>query len=98
MIGGWFCTTDWLQKNRDLARRFVAVMYDTARWANSHPDESGAILAKYSKVDPAVIKSMSRAPYGTSLVPSMLQSVIDLAYKYKVVDKRYAASDVIARI
>ena len=98
MIGGWFCRSDWLQQNRDAARRFVAAIYETARWANSHPDESAAILAKYAKLDPQVLKTMSRAPYGTSLTPSMLQSVFDLAYKYKAVDKHFTAAEVIARV
>jgi NitT/TauT family transport system substrate-binding protein len=98
MIGGWFATSDWLAKNRATARRFVAAIYDTARWANSHPDASAEILAKYAKMDPNVVKTMSRAPYGTSLTPSMLQSVLDLAYKYKAVDRPYKATDIIAKI
>jgi NitT/TauT family transport system substrate-binding protein len=98
MIGGWFCRSDWLQTHRDAARRFVAAIYDTARWANAHGDESAAILAKYAKVDPQVLKTMSRAPYATSLTPSMLQNVLDLAYQYKAVAKRVAPADVIAKV
>jgi NitT/TauT family transport system substrate-binding protein len=98
MIGGWFCRSDWLQTHRDAARRFVGAIYDTARWANAHGDESAAILAKYAKVDPQVLKTMSRAPYATSLTPSMLENVLDLAYQYKAVVKRIAPADVIAKV
>lgn len=98
MVGGWFCTSDWLQKNREAAKRFVGAIYNAGRWANAHPDDSAVVLAKYAKMDPAVVKMMSRAPYGTSLTPEMLQSVLDLAYKYKAVDRRYNAADVIAKI
>jgi NitT/TauT family transport system substrate-binding protein len=98
MVGGWFTTTGWLKTNRAVARRFVAAIYDTARWANSHPDESAAILAKYAKMDPNTVKTMNRAPYGTSLTPSMLQSVLDLAYKYKAITRRYNAAEIIAKV
>lgn len=98
MIAGWFCRADWLQNNRDTARRFVSAIYDTARWANAHADASAAILAKYAKLNPEVLKGMSRAPYATSLTPSMLQNVLDLAYKYQAVSKRVAPADVIAKV
>jgi NitT/TauT family transport system substrate-binding protein len=98
MVGGWFSTADWISANKDTARRFVSAIYDTARWANSHPDESAAILAKYAKLDPSVVKNMNRAPYGTSMRPNMVQSVLDLAYKYKAVDRPYKAADVIAKL
>ena len=98
MIGGWFAKSDWIQSNRDTARRFVSVIYDTARWANAHPLESSAILAKYAKLDPDVVKDMNRAPYGTSLVPSMIQPVLDLSYKYKVIDRPYSATSIIANL
>lgn len=98
MIGGWFTTTDWLRQNHAAARTFVASIYETARWANAHPDESAAILAKYAKMDPTVVKTMNRAPYGTSLTPAMLQSVLDLAYKYKAVDRPFKASQIIAKV
>ncbi|HXF34699.1 MAG TPA: ABC transporter substrate-binding protein [Candidatus Acidoferrales bacterium] len=98
MVGGWFATSDWISKNRETARRFVAAIYDTARWANSHPDESAAILAKYAKLDPAVVKNMSRAPYATRFTPNMIQSVLDLAYKYKAVDRQYKAAALMAKL
>jgi NitT/TauT family transport system substrate-binding protein len=98
MVGGWFCRADWLAQHRDAARRFVAAIYDTARWANANADASAAILAKYAKMDPQTLRTMSRAPYGTSLTPNMLQPVFDLAYKYRAVDKRYDAVDVIGKV
>jgi ABC-type nitrate/sulfonate/bicarbonate transport system substrate-binding protein len=98
MIAGWFCRADWLRDNRDTARRFVSAIYEVARWANAHGDESAAILAKAAKLDPQMLKTMSRAPYATSLTPNMLQSVLDLAYQYKAVSKHITPADVIAKL
>jgi NitT/TauT family transport system substrate-binding protein len=32
LIANWFSTTDYVKKNPDVIRRFVACVYDTARW------------------------------------------------------------------
>lgn len=36
MTGGWFALRTWVDANRDVARRFAAAIYATARWANSN--------------------------------------------------------------
>jgi NitT/TauT family transport system substrate-binding protein len=95
MVGAWFAQQPWIEKNRDLARRFVDVIYATGRWANSHPDESSAIIAKHSGIDPAITRTMARIPFGESLAPSQLQKPFDLAFKYKVLDRPLNAHDVI---
>ena len=76
----------------------MAAIYETARWANSHPDESSTILAKYAKLDPAMLKKMARVPYGTSLTPDMIQRTLDLAYKYKAIERPINANTLIARV
>jgi NitT/TauT family transport system substrate-binding protein len=98
MLGGWFSSKPWLEKNGALAQRFVAAIYETGRWANSHPDESSTILAKYAKLEPALLKKMARVPYGSALTPDMLQRTLDLAHKYKAIDHPINAGTLIARI
>jgi NitT/TauT family transport system substrate-binding protein len=98
LIGGWFATTDWIGKNRATARAFNDAIYRTARWANAHPEASSDILAKYAKLDPATLRTMARAPYGYSLKPPMIQSLFDLSYKYKIIDRPIKAADIIAKV
>lgn len=98
MVGGWFARPDFIVANAPLIRRLRTTIYSTATWANAHPDETAAILAKYSKMDPEVVRTMSRAPYGTSLTPNLLQSYLDLGYKYKYIGKQLKASDLIAKV
>jgi NitT/TauT family transport system substrate-binding protein len=98
MVGGWFAPEDWISANRSTAHRFVDAIYAAAAWANSHPDESSAILTKYSKVDFATLRSMNRSPLGTSLTPDMLQSVLDLSYKYQFSDRHFKAAELIAKV
>jgi NitT/TauT family transport system substrate-binding protein len=98
MVGGWFARSDYINANRALLRRLTAAIYTTARWANAHPDESAAILAKYSKIDLEMVKKMNRAPYGLTLTPNMLQPYLDLGYKYKFLGKQLKATDLIAKL
>lgn len=98
MIGGWFAGEDWLEANRALARRYADAIYAAAAWANTHIPESSAILAKYSKQDVATVEAMHRSPLGTSLSPDMLQPCLDLAYKYKAIDRPLKATDIIFKV
>jgi len=81
-IGAWFTTPQWAKSHPDLLSRFAATMRETAAWTNANPEKSGAIFAKYSKVDPAVIASITRATFGDRLTPASLQPLMDVAAKY----------------
>jgi len=92
----WATSDDYAQQNADVLKRFVASIYDVARWANAHHNESAAILTKYSKLDEATAREMTRTEFATSLDPKMLQPVIDTASKYGVIPKAVLASTLIA--
>jgi len=79
----WFATEAWLAKNPELARKYAAVMQQTARWANANRKDSAAILARFSKISPEVLASMTRSYYGEARPdPALFQPVINAAVKY----------------
>jgi NitT/TauT family transport system substrate-binding protein len=98
MVGGWFTRTQWLADNPDAAKRFVAAIYGIAKWANANPSASAPILAAASKIDEETMRTMIRCQYGERLAPSMFQSQLDLAYKYKILDRAIDGSELIATI
>jgi NitT/TauT family transport system substrate-binding protein len=88
MVTGWYARADWLNANRDTARRFVDVLLKSAKWANANHDQSAAILAKYSPISLDVIRSMPRAVYGdVPVAPDWLQPVLDFSSKYIALEK-----------
>lgn len=95
LIGAWFTTTSFAQKNPDLIKRFVSAIYETARWANAHQDQSGEILAKYSKITPEAVHAMARSTYAVSLTPAILQPPLDLAFKNSVIVRAVGANELI---
>jgi len=78
----WFTTKAWIAKSPDTAKRFVAAIYATARWANTHYKESGEILAKVAKLDPADVATMKRLYFATSNDRKYTERTLALASQY----------------
>jgi ABC-type nitrate/sulfonate/bicarbonate transport system substrate-binding protein len=82
LIGAWFTTAQWAADHRDVVARFALVIHDTAVWANKNQTQSGQIVAKYTKLDPAVLATMTRSHYAEALTAASLQPLIDVSAKY----------------
>jgi NitT/TauT family transport system substrate-binding protein len=97
LIGVWFTTAQFYAKNRARAKRFVDVIYETARWANAHRDQTAQMLSTNAKIDLQTIRSMTRSPYSLKLEPSLVQPQLDLVYKFHLIESPINASELIAR-
>jgi NitT/TauT family transport system substrate-binding protein len=97
-ITSYAATSQWVAQNRDVASRFALAIRQTAAWANSNPQLSGRILAKYTNISSSVISKMARAFYATSLDAVDIQPVIDVSAKYGYITKRIEASDIITKL
>lgn len=97
LICQWIATHDWLAQHAADARRLISAIYDTARWANVHHDESLPIIAKYNKVDPERMRGIVRAAYATRLDVALIQPVVDVAVRYKTIERPFDASTIIAK-
>ncbi len=82
LTGVWFTTSQWAKDHPDAVARFTAVIRQTAVWANQNEAKTSGILAKYAKIDPAVVATMTRSRFTERLTPSMMQPAIDTAAKY----------------
>ncbi len=97
IVGAWFTTKSWYRTHREAAKRFARAIYEAGRWANAHQDLSAALLAKHAKMDVETIRASARAPYASSLDVSLLQPLLDLAYRYHALGRRVDAAALIAR-
>ena len=95
LLSGMITTRDWVSTNPDLSRRLVKAYSATSAWANDHHDETAKILAAYSQIELATIRSMRRATLGTTLDPRQVQPVLDFAFKYAKLQKPTRATDLI---
>jgi NitT/TauT family transport system substrate-binding protein len=90
--------TVWMARrdvNPDLATRFRHAIQAAAVWANQGENEaaSGAILAKYSKLDPALIAKVTRTRFATRLRPESAQPWIDVYAEFGVIPSSFPATD-----
>ena len=95
LITSYFASTPYAQAHPTIVARFAAIIKQTAAWANANPEKSAEILAKYSKLDPAVVKQTIRAKYSTTLTAAQLQPTIDASAKYKIFDGAFPAQELI---
>lgn len=92
-INGWYVRRDWIEANRDTARRFARAVIEGQLWANTHPEESGKILTSVLKFDPAVVQRMKRAKFTNRFEPGLLQPVIDLAAQHHDLSGTFPATE-----
>ena len=84
LISVWFAAPQWAAANGEVVRRFADAIHQTAVWANQTSTQaaSGAILAKYTKQDPAVIATTVRARFAEQMTPALMQPLIDVDARY----------------
>ena len=97
-VNGYAATTDWIAKNKALAKRFATATIDANKWANAHPAETAKIISSVSKLAPEVLGQMSRAQYADKLDLAVIQSMIDASVRYGVIPKSFPARDVVATL
>jgi NitT/TauT family transport system substrate-binding protein len=98
LVAGWFVTRDYVAHNDDTVRRFVAAFREAATYTDTHHAETVALLAGYSHLEPETVRRMVRSTVGTSVEARDIQPVIDAAVRYKVIDRPFAASELIANL
>lgn len=94
----WVATRAWIAADRARAEKVVQEIYATARWANAHEEQTLPLLARVNKQDPNDLRGMARVQYGTSLPVSYLQPVLDMAVKFKQIERPMKAEELIAGV
>jgi NitT/TauT family transport system substrate-binding protein len=91
----WYTTKQFATQNKEAVRRFASAIYMAARWANTHPHDSGAILAELSKLDPRTVATMTRTRYAESLQPRDLLPELDNGFKFGLLSRALAPSELL---
>jgi NitT/TauT family transport system substrate-binding protein len=95
-VSVWYASKTWFEADPARARAVVAAIYDTARWANAHRDDTFAILVRDGKLDAVKAKGMQRTTYATTLTPALIQPVITIATQNKLFAKPVDAAAIIS--
>jgi NitT/TauT family transport system substrate-binding protein len=79
---GYFATEAWLTANTAVALKYAAAIHRASIWANANRKESGNMVAAFTKLDPALVESMARTQYATSLDAAAIQPAVDVMVQY----------------
>ncbi len=92
----YFTTIDWAAKHADALGRFVRVLHDANVYVGAHETDTNALVAKYAKIDPALLTRMSHSERPAYIDRATLQPIIDAAAKYKFIPRTFPAQDLIS--
>lgn len=97
ILTAYFCTPDYVAKNEAVLVRFRRALAESVTFVNAHRPAVLPLMSKYTGVDESVLAAMSPGPLPLpdQLVTPMIQPLIDVAVKYKVIDHGFPAKDMI---
>lgn len=98
MIASFFSSEAWIQKNGDAARAFATAWNRGVEAHNENPEEAKAVIAKATGLSPDVLKLAALPAFDKKLLESDLQPMMDVALRYKLINKKFPVRDVISKI
>ncbi|MGW0434196.1 ABC transporter substrate-binding protein [Micromonospora sp. NPDC003197] len=78
-ISMYFTSQQYAKANPKVVASFTAAMNRSMEYATAHPDEVRAVLGTYTKIDPAVQKSLILPKWPTTIDRDSVQLLADLA-------------------
>lgn len=104
-IGGRFLVStyvakgSWIDANPEKAAKFVEAMRQATQFIIDKPDEALPIIAKETKLDPALAAKFfpSRYVAATSVPVLEIQTVIDFLVREKYLDKPFSYTEVVSK-
>lgn len=94
--GAYFSTRDYVSKNHAAVERFAEVMQRAAVYANTHEAETIPLYVAASGIDPQVAAQMHHSYTAQSFEPSLIQPIIDLEARYKLIPQRFDARNLMS--
>lgn len=96
LIAAWFCTAAYATANPSTWQRFADAMTQASAYTNTHHDQIIPMVAAYSKLPVDTLQKMHFLTNDPRLEPDWIQPSIDLAVRYKLIDKGFPATELIA--
>jgi len=96
LTGVWYAKTPWVEQHHDLTRTFITVFQRYSAWANSHPVDEVRFYSKQSGLSISDLQSVPRAVFEPTVTLEALQPIIDVAYRYGAIKRRFSANDLLS--
>jgi NitT/TauT family transport system substrate-binding protein len=96
LLSCWVATVDYIAKNPDIVKGFVAGLMEAARYTNAHEAETIDLVAQFSGQDPGQLASGLRSTTAESITLAEMQAPLDFAYKWGVITQHFDLSGLLA--
>jgi ABC-type nitrate/sulfonate/bicarbonate transport system substrate-binding protein len=99
LITSWITTSNFANANADVMRRFARIVREAEIYCNGHRTETAPLLAAFSGIDVQQVLKGGRDTYAaTFLDVKDVQPLIDSAFKYGVIEKRFDAAEMFSPV
>ncbi len=93
MISAWVSNGDWAAKNAAVVRKVGQILMRAGAFANGHHDQTADLVAAFSGIEPATVRTMARAVFADKLDPADIQPLINVAVRYGAIKQRFPATE-----
>lgn len=93
ITSAYVCRPDFAAGHAEAMRRFAQVTYQAAAYTNPRKAQTIAVMSELTKIPPAAYAKMTRGDGATTSDPSLLQPIIDMAVRYKVLPNAFPARE-----
>ena len=96
LIASYFGSEAWIRKNADAAKAFITAYNRGIDAHNADVEKAKTSIAKHTGLKPELLKEMPLPAFEKKLLESDLQPMIDVAFHYKLIDRKLAPREVIS--
>ena len=97
IIASYFGSEAWIAKNVAPVKGFVVALNRGIDAHNANPEEAKAVLAKHTGLKAELFRDMPLPAFEKAIVESDFQPMLDVALRYKFVERKFPVSEVISR-
>jgi NitT/TauT family transport system substrate-binding protein len=98
LIASYFCSDAWTQKNGDAVKAFITALGRGIDAHNANLEEAKATIAKNTGLKPEFLQLMALPAFEKRIQESDLQPLMDVAFKYKLIAKKFPPREVISKV
>lgn len=91
LVSSWFAKGDWADAHPDLVKRFRNAIDRAGVWATRNPVAAAGVLKKYMNI----VEERAHEDHAKTLERSMIQPILDLALRYKYLERPMDARELI---
>ena len=97
LIASYFASEAWIEKNVDAVKAFITAVNRGIDAHNANLEEAKVTIGKHTGLKPEFLKEMALPAFEKKIVESDLQPMLDVSFQYKLIDRKFAAREVISK-